>query len=76
MIGGKMLRPTAINVTPLDNYRLSVVFDNNETKTIDIKPYIKGSWYGKLSDADYFKTVHVNGYTIEWQDGQDICPDE
>ena len=38
MIGGKMLRPTAINVTPLDNYRLSVVFDNNETKTIDIKP--------------------------------------
>lgn len=71
-----MLRPTAIKVTPLDNYLLSVVFDNNETKIMDTKPYIKGEWYSKLKDPDYFKTVRVNGYTVEWQDGQDICPDE
>lgn len=60
-----MLRPTAVKVTPLDDYMLSIVFDNNKVKFMDIKPYIKGEWYGQLRDEDYFKTVHTNGYSIE-----------
>ena len=29
-----------------------------------------------MRDEAYFKSVHVNGFSIEWADGQDICPDE
>lgn len=71
-----MLRPTATAVTPLDNYFLRVVFDNGETKDFDVKPYIRGQWYSALADPAYFHRVRANGYTVEWADGQDICPDE
>ena len=71
-----MLRPTAVLVTPKENYMLDIVFDNGEKRQFDVKPYIKGSWYGKLRDLSYFKDVKIDGFTVTWADGQDICPDE
>lgn len=71
-----MLRPTAKSVQSLPNSRVKVRFDNNETRTFDVTPYIKGTWYGHLADAEYFSKVKANGNSIEWPDGQDICPDE
>ena len=47
-----------------------------EEKKFDVKPYIKGDWYGHLKDTAYFKAVTTDGYTVTWPDGQDICPDE
>ena len=71
-----MLRPTAIKVVPMNDYLLNIEFDNGEQKVFDVKPYIKGSWYGELSDPAYFKSVVTNGYSVEWANGQDLCPDE
>lgn len=71
-----MLRPTAVSVTPNDDYIISVKFDYGEEKKFDVKPYIKGDWYGRLRDTAYFKAVKTDGYTVIWPDGQDICPDE
>ena len=71
-----MLRPTAVKVVPLSDHRVAVTFDNGQEKVFDVKPYIKGSWYGALMDEAFFKSVRVNGFSIEWADGQDICPDE
>lgn len=71
-----MLRPTAKAVIPMNDFMLRISFDNGETKMFDVKPYIRGNWYGELSNAAYFKSVFANGYTVEWANGQDICPDE
>lgn len=71
-----MLRPTAKTVVATDDYKLIIDFDNGEKKEFDVKPYIKGDWYGKLMDINYFKTVTTDGFTVVWSDGQDICPDE
>ena len=71
-----MLRPTVTKVQPENNYLLFLEFDNGEKKEYDVKPYIKGSWFGKLNDISYFKLVKANGFNIEWPDGQDICPDD
>jgi len=71
-----LLRPTAVKVVPLENYMLRIVFDNGEIKKFDVKPYIKGKWYSELMDVQYFATVSVNGYSVEWANGQDLCPDE
>lgn len=71
-----MLRPTANAVKAKENYLLEVTFDNGEVKTFDVKPYIKGSWYGQLKDVSYFSAVSTDGYTVVWPDGQDLCPDE
>lgn len=71
-----MLRPTVVKVEPNENYCLNLEFDNGEKKSFDVKPYIKGSWFGKLYDVSYFYEVKANGFNIEWPDGQDICPDD
>ena len=69
-------RPNAVAVEPLSEYRLKVHFDNDESRIFDVKPYIKGSWYGQLGDPKTFDRVRVGWETVEWPDGQDICPDE
>ena len=68
-------RPRAIDVEPLEGYRLLVTFDNQERKVFDVNPYIKGSWFGQLRDKNLFNRVQIGGLSIEWPDGQDICPD-
>ncbi|MCD8129694.1 MAG: DUF2442 domain-containing protein [Lachnospiraceae bacterium] len=70
------MRPKAVSVQPLENYSLLIVFDNGEQRIYDAKPLIKGDWFGKLKDLKIFNTVHIAGLSIEWADGQDVCPDD
>ena len=65
-----------ISVTPLEDYKLLIEYDNAEKRIFDVKPYITGSWYGMLSDYSFFNTVRICGKTVEWADGQDIAPHE
>ena len=71
-----MLQPRVISVLPLPDYRLLVEYATGERKIFDVKPYIKGEWYGQLKNVVYFNAVTTDGYTVTWPDGQDICPDE
>lgn len=71
-----MLRPTAIKVFVLKNYKLKIEFNNGEIKIFDVSPYIQGSWYSQLKDSNYFSLVKPDGFTITWPNGQDICPDD
>ena len=71
-----MLRPTVIKVIPKEDFNVFLEFDNGEKRFFDVKPYIKGSWFGQLKDKSYFSAVKTNGFNIEWPDGQDICPDD
>lgn len=71
-----MLRPTVVSVQVEQDYMLRLTFDNGEVKRFDVKPYIQGAWYSALNNEEYFRTVRPNGYSVEWADGQDLCPDE
>lgn len=71
-----MLRPKVVEVKPLDDYRLFLAFDTGEKRIFDVKPYISGDWYGKLTDPVIFSTVHIEGNTVAWAEGQDIAPHE
>lgn len=68
-------RPTAVAVKPAEDYRLLVTFDNREQRLFDVSPYIRGSWFGQLRDKALFDQVRIGGLSVEWPDGQDICPD-
>ena len=70
-----MLRPTAKCVVPETDFCLRILFDNGEEKRFDVKPYIRGDWYSALADEQYFRQVRANGFSVEWPDGQDLCPD-
>ena len=71
-----MLRPTAKKVYPKDDYFLEVEFTDGEIGYFDVKPYIKGNWFGMLRNKSYFERVIINGITVEWPDVHDICPDD
>lgn len=71
-----MLRPKPIAVKPLENYMLLISFNNGENKIFDVKPMISGSWFGELTDKKIFNTVKISGNTVEWVNGQDVCPDD
>ena len=55
------IRPRAIAVTPLENYRLLLTFDNHERKIFDVTPYIHGNWYGELQNQCESQGFRSNG---------------
>jgi len=71
-----MLQPQIIGAEPMPCYRLLLRYAPNEVRLFDVSPYIKGDWYGKLIDVQYFNTVRVTRSTVEWPEGQDIAPHE
>ena len=71
-----MLRPVATSVEIVDGFKLIITFDTGERRMLDIAPFMSGEWYGHLRDPDYFKLVVVNGYSVEWPEGQDIAPED
>jgi hypothetical protein len=65
-----------VSVTPLEDYKLSLIFDNNEKKIFDVKPYLEDHYYAPLKNLVVFQSVRINPITIEWLNGIDMCPDE
>lgn len=70
------MRPKAINVKPKEDYILEIEFDNGEVKLFDVKPYLNHKAFEALKDIDKFNKVKVDGLSIVWENGPDICPDE
>ena len=70
------MRPKAIEVTPLDDFKLKIKFNNGEEKVFDVKPYLNYKAFEKIKDFKEFKLVKIDGLSIKWECGVDICPDE
>ena len=67
-----------ISVRPMDDYHVFLEFADGMTRTLDVKPWIRGNWYGELANVEYFKKVRPHEFpgAIEWPDGQDIAPED
>lgn len=67
------------NVTPLENYKLSIQFAEGITKIYDMIDLIENNkMFFKLKDKELFYSVEVDvgGYGIIWNDDIDISCDE
>jgi len=71
-----MLRPKAIEVKPLKDYKLYIVFNNGEKRVYNLRDKVNHAFFSSLKDENVFKTVHTNGITVEWDGEVDICPDD
>lgn len=70
------MRPKAIDVKPLNDYKLEIKFDNEEIRIFDVKPYFKFKIFKELQQNKKFDKVKISGLSIEWENGADICPEE
>ncbi len=61
-------------VTPLDDYKLMLVFGEDETRLYNFKPHLSHKFFSGLADMTLFKAVSVSNGEIEWVTGQDFCP--
>jgi len=67
--------PRIKDVKPQDHYKILLTFTNDESKIFDMKPYINKGFFKQLQDKNYFNTVKPFMDSIQWKNGQDLCPD-
>lgn len=67
--------PKPIKIKILENYRIWIKFENEEKKIFDMKKYINEKFYQKLRNEEYFKKVKIFENTIQWENGEDIAPE-
>lgn len=71
------ITPDILEVKALDNYRLYLIFGNGEEKIFDMKSIINNSkMYFRLVNKEYFQNVKTRGDTVEWENGEDVAPEE
>lgn len=54
----------------LNNYKIQVTFENNETKIVDLKKYLEKNQHPqakKLLNINNFKKVKVDCHSLTWK---------
>ena len=63
------------SVTPTDDYKLMLSFDENEKRIFDASQILDFGRFSELQDINIFKKVHISFDTIEWENGLDLDPE-
>lgn len=69
------MNPRIKEVHPSDDYTLIIVFENNEERVFDVKPYMDKGIFKQLKDRRIFNSVKPFLGSIQWMNGLDFCPD-
>ena len=69
------MNPRVKKVSPNPDYTICLTFDNGENKIFDVKPYIDKGIFKELKELKVFNSVKPMLGSIQWQGGQDFCPD-
>lgn len=69
------MNPRVKTVKPNVDYTLILTFTNDEVKVFDVKPYLDKGVFKELRDLSLFNAVRPFLGSIQWQNGQDFCPD-
>jgi hypothetical protein len=69
------MNPRVKDVTPNRDYTVTLTFTNDEVKVFDMKPYLDIGIFKELKDLQLFNSVKPFLGSIQWKNGQDLCPD-
>jgi hypothetical protein len=64
-----------VNAVYLEDYRVSLTFNNGVTKVVDLANELKGSVYEPLRRLNYFRSFRIKYNTLEWPNGADYAPE-
>lgn len=70
-----MQSPNVIDAKALENYIISITFENGEERVFDVKPYLNYPVFRPLNDEKEFRSFSVVDGTIEWICGADFSQD-
>ena len=69
------MNPRVKKVKPNPDHTITLVFDNEEVRRFDVKPYLDKGIFRQLKDLKLFNSVRPFLGSIQWEGGQDLCPD-
>jgi len=69
------MNPRVKDAKPNKDYTVTLTFTNNEVKVFDMKPYLDIGVFKELKDLQLFNSVRPFLGSIQWKNGQDLCPD-
>lgn len=69
------MNPRVVGVQPHSDYTLMLTFANGEVKVFDVKPYLSLGIFRELQEPRNFNSVRPFLGSVQWQGGQDFCPD-
>ena len=69
------MNPRVKAVKPNADYTIILIFTNGEVKSFDVKPYLNIGIFKELKEPSLFNSVKPFLGSIQWQNGQDLCPD-
>ena len=69
------MNPRVKAVKPNPDYTLTLLFTNGEVRLFDVKPYLDLGIFAELKDMSLFNSVKPLLGSVQWQNGQDLCPD-
>lgn len=69
------MNPRVVEVKPNPDYSLTLRFTNGEVRRFDVRPYLDKGVFQELKDVRLFNSVRACLGSIEWLNGQDLCPD-
>jgi hypothetical protein len=75
VICGESLGPRVIEVSPANDYKLFITFNNGEKRVFDAKPLLSMQVFKSLKNKEFFSSVRVAYGTIIWPQDIDYCPD-
>jgi len=65
-----------LEAKPLDGYRVQLTLTDGRVVERDLGPMLVGPVFGEIkNDEARFKEIHVEGGTVVWPNGADLCPD-
>jgi hypothetical protein len=65
-----------IEARPLEDHRVRLTLSNGLTMERDIGPLLRGPVFAEIrSDEARFREMRVEGGTLVWPGGADLCPD-
>lgn len=69
------MNPRVKKVKSRRDYTLLITFTSGEVKIFDMKPYLEIGIFRELKDLSLFNSVKPFLGSIQWKNGQDLCPD-
>lgn len=69
------MNPYVVSVTPTDDFRLDLFFENGEQRIFDVKPYLNRGVFVRLQNPATFAAARVVAGSVEWSGGLDVSYD-
>ena len=69
------MNPRVKIAKPNSDYTITLVFTNGEAKRFDVKPFMNIGIFRELKSMSVFNSVKPFLGSVQWEHGQDFCPD-